>query len=167
VNWMLDNKELRKDEFVDPRKFVGLDDFELFSRMREAGAFPSKILDGIKKGRLFFESYTGSVRNLRRLREALARKRLDLVKKMENELAEKWRMDHEQVVVDVISVRAFQRGKVFVNRGDQTNLLEEVSPLASSLTSLSELEGKVAIYTEKEDTHKNKTAGDVAKVLGG
>jgi HD superfamily phosphohydrolase len=167
VNWMLDNKKLRREEFVDPRKFVVLDDFELFSRMREGGGFATRILDGIKHGRLYFELYSGSVRNFRRLREALGRKKLDTIKTMENKLADRWRLKNEQVVVDVFSVRAFERGKVFVKRGDQTSLLEQVSPLASSLTSLGELEGKVAIYTEKADTHKNKTIRDVVEVLGG
>lgn len=166
VNWMLDNKKLRKDEFNDPKKFVRLDDFELFSRMREAEGFASQILDRIKRGTPYVQTYSQSVRELRRLREALVRKDQRTLRKMEDELANRWHLDAEQLIVDVITVRAFERGKVFVNREGQTNLLEEVSPLARSLTSLSKLEGKVAIYTDKANVHKNKIERDVIEVLG-
>ncbi len=167
VNWMLDAKKLDKKEFEDPRKFVELDDFELFSRMRGAGGFASHVLDSIKSGKPYFEVYSESVRKLRRLREALVRKDFHLVRKMEEELAEKWRLDLEQVVIDVISVKAFEGGKVFVTREGQTNFLEGVSALARSLKSLGKLEGKVSIYTEKANVHKNKVVKDANGVLSG
>jgi len=167
TNWMLDNGKLKKEEFIDPNRFVMLDDFELFSRMREAEGFASETLDRIKRGKPFAELYASFVRNFKRLREDLAKEKFDVTGRMEQELADKWKLDQERVLIDVIRVRAFERRKVFARRNGQFQLLEETSPLARSLTSMSKLEGKVAIYTDKSNIHKNKIEKDVAEVLGG
>lgn len=158
ISWMLDNNKMSKNSLLNVRKYVLLDDYELFASMKAAEGFASEILDRIKKGRLYGTLISGGPGDFDLIKKILMgskERHYRKLRQLEQEIAEKFRLRKEDVLIDVIKVPAFKSERVYVElKGELPKLLEEISPVAKTLVDLGEI-NKVNVYINEEKV-KNK-----------
>jgi len=159
ISWMLDNKKLSRNSFLNVKKYVLLDDYELFALMKQAEGFASEVLKRIKEGRLYEVLLSGPPGNFKLLQEILMgpkERRYKSLRKLEQELADKLRLRKEDILVDEIRVRAFQSERVYVElQGEAPKLLEEISPVARTLAYLAGI-NRVSVYVNEEKVKNRK-----------
>jgi len=168
IIWMLENHRLPKTLFSDLRKFVTLDDFELFSRMKRSKGYPSEILDRIKNGDFFEPVISKKVEATERLKEAVARDDQQDIQKMNSELAQKWKTDEERVLLDVVERQPFERDRVFVESNGKVKNLEDISPIVESLVQSMESVATFGVYVDKGKVkiEEDKLKKDIEDILG-
>jgi len=167
---MLEDKLLQKKDLTDPHRFIELDDIELFGRMQEAKGFPARIVNFLKRGITYKSIELGTIEEFDTLKEAVVRKRYGDIRRMEKELAGRWNASPQEVIIDLIQIKAFEEEKVFVEiEPEKLTFLEKISKVAQSLISPFELEGKVFIYvdTDKIKTEEGRILEDAQTILGG
>jgi hypothetical protein len=153
ISWMLDNKKMSESYFVNVKKYVLLDDYELFASMKQAEGFASEVLNRIKKGMPYGTLLSGPPGNFDRIREILMgpkERHYRRLRQLEYELAEKLKLRKEDILIDEIKVRAFKSERVYVElKGEPPKLLEEISPVARTLAYLGEI-NRVNVYVNEE-----------------
>ncbi|RLG05116.1 MAG: hypothetical protein DRN65_07290 [Thaumarchaeota archaeon] len=171
IIWMLDNNKIDKDLFLNVNKYVTLDDFELFTLLKEAGGYAYEILNRIKKREIFDCYFLEKVGNYPRLKDAVAREDQKELNKLNLEIAEKFDTSPERVILDIIRRRPFEKNRVFVEVEGVPSPLEEVSNIVQSLAKSIQSDTTFGIYVDRQHVNIEKDKSNLIKqiedILGG
>lgn len=150
ILWMKDNQKIEKDLFLDPQSFVRLDDFELFAILKNCKGYPEEVVQRIKEGRFYSTCLEDKVANMKRLKDAVARKDLGEIDRINLEIATELKIDPERVLLDVIERKGFERNRVFVQVDDVAKPLEDISSVTKALINSIEREVTFGVYIDTE-----------------
>lgn len=162
VVWMVEQDKGKKGLFQEPEEFVKLDDFELFTLLKQSGGYAEEVVNRIKEGRFFTTFSDGKVAEMSRLKEAVGREDHAEIQKMRSEIAEVLKADLERVLLDIIIRKGFEKNRVFVEINGVPSPIESVSGIIESLVKSTEREMTFAIYV---DSDKVETKGNKKKVI--
>jgi len=150
---MLKNKKISRSLFTNVRKYVTLDDYELFALMKHAGGFAEEVVNRIKERKLYEVFLSGPPGKYKLIRDIVMgpkEKQYRSLRKLEQDLANRLKLNKEDILIDEIKVRAFKSERVYVElKGEYPKLLEEASPVARTLANLAEI-NKVNVYINGE-----------------
>ena len=170
IIWMLDETDIIDDKyFTDPSYYVKLDDYEVFSMMKESQGFAEEVLSRIKSKRLFNIFYSEPIRHLENLSELISRHDYEGIQKLQRELLETWHVDPRRVIFDRIEPSSFEKESVFVEINQNISPIEEVSNIVSSLVKTRSSDMKYGVYIDKQATglSEDKVEKDVEEIFGG
>lgn len=148
ILWMIDEKKIEKDLFLNPQSFVALDDFELFALLKNCKGYSEEIVQRIKEGKFYSICLEDKVANMKRLKDAVARKDLNEINKINVEIANELKIDPERVLLDVIERRGFEKNRVFVQTDHEAKPLEDISSVTRALINSIEREVTFGIYVD-------------------
>jgi HD superfamily phosphohydrolase len=169
ILWMVEQQSDQKALFLEPQKFIELDDFELFSKLKNSGGYSAEIVNRIKEGKFFEPFLEGKVAEVSRLKDAVVRNDYEEIRKINNEISDKLGTEPERALLDVIIRKGFERNRVYVDIGNVSKPLEAVSDIIRTLVDSIEKEMTFGVYvdSEKVDTKNNKSKQAVLSILKG
>lgn len=131
----LSDKVFTKDDFVNPKKLVMLDDYELFRRLQDAEGFGEKTVYRIKSGDLYGRVWSSDLKHVPRLEDAVINGEniFKTLMALEDELSKLLSVESEQVIIDYIPMESLEERRIFAKIDEKVRPLENVSSVAKSL----------------------------------